>query len=55
MNGWMMIFAFLAMSGAAMTFYTPPATASMSIQIATILFAALLLLCILTRILRRRG
>lgn len=55
MLGWMMIFAFLAVPGAIMTVAVDPATASTALKLATILFGALFLLCILTRVVRGRA
>lgn len=50
-----MIFAFLAIPGAVMTAAADPATASISLKLATILFGTLFLLCVLTRVVRGRA
>jgi len=55
MIGWMMIFAFLAVPGAVVTVAVDPATASISLRLATILFGALFLICLLTRVVRGRA
>jgi hypothetical protein len=55
MIGWMMTFAFLAVPGAIVTFAVDPATASISLKLASILFGALFFVCVLTRVVRGRA
>jgi hypothetical protein len=55
MIGWMMTFAFLAVPGVIVTFAVDPATASISLKLASILFGALFFVCVLTRVVRGRA
>jgi hypothetical protein len=55
MIGWMMIFAFLAVPGVIVTFAVDPATASISLKLASILFGTLFFLCALPRVVRGRA
>jgi hypothetical protein len=55
MIGWMMIFAFLAVPGAVMTFVVDPAGVSMSLRLASIVFGTLFLVSVLIRVVRGRA
>jgi len=55
MIGWMMIFAFLAVPGVIVSLAVDPATASVSLKLASVLFGTLFFICVLTRVVRGRA
>jgi hypothetical protein len=55
MLGWTLIFALMASSGAFITLWPGPGAGLASIEFATIVFSALFLACLLTRLMRPRA
>ncbi len=55
MLGWTIIFALIAFLAGFMVILTGPAAASSSMKLATLLFGALFLACLFTRVVRGRA
>lgn len=55
MLGWLLTFALLAFCGLLLTLSAATGAALLSIKVATAVFGALFLICLLTRFVRRRA
>jgi uncharacterized membrane protein YtjA (UPF0391 family) len=55
MLGWMILFAILALVAGILTIAAGPAAAMLSTRLATLLFSALFLICVVTSLVRGRA